>query len=207
MARSLSELTPFVRPNPDGTIYFDAASAVTAKLSVEMVQMGREYEKYHNGLITSVMSKGVKNARQGASQSKFESFFRQIARAGDITGTSPLQMACGGGMLMPHPKKDRIDSNIYKSSREELEAHLYSLGYHRTEPPGCGPIVNCDDFTQWVDAYGCTQGAFRMQANVRHVATGWTYSTQGPEPNPEIMSYSWPAYWWGAYVAWWHARY
>ncbi len=34
----------------------------------------------------------------------------------------------------------------------------------------------------------------------------WTYNTQGPEPNPEVLSYigSWPYFSWPGYVRWWH---
>lgn len=33
---------------------------------------------------------------------------------------------------------------------------------------------------------------------------------QGPEPNPELLSYPWTIYpgaWWGPFVAWWHRYY
>jgi len=31
------------------------------------------------------------------------------------------------------------------------------------------------------------------------------YVIQYGEPNPEIASYSWPYWNWGAYVSWWHS--
>ena len=35
-----------------------------------------------------------------------------------------------------------------------------------------------------------------------------TYSTQNPEPNPEILNSSpWPYWYWGVYNLWWHQRF
>ncbi len=72
-------------------------------------------------------------------------------------------------------------------------------GYHQVQIPwSSNPSI---DYAQDVTAYGCNDGVFREQAIIR---SSITYETYTPEPNPEIVSYSWPSWWWGPYVLAWH---
>jgi len=44
-----------------------------------------------------------------------------------------------------------------------------------------------------------------FQNDLAEIADGSSYfSIQYGEPNPEIHSYSWPYWYWGAYCFWWH---
>ncbi len=96
------------------------------------------------------------------------------------------------------------------STRAQVESWLASSGYHYTAgyagqdgndytvqmaPPAAWP--NCGVF-----------GCFRSQARIFGSGSSWSYNVQEPEPNPEIWyTYSWPEWWWGKYVDWWHHNY
>jgi hypothetical protein len=125
----------------------------------------------------------------------------------------PLQFICnGGGPLAPaYCPGWNFPSTLY-NSQTAANNTLYGQGYHNTYSPGCGYGNSCaTDFTKWINSNGCNIGVFRTQAITYTVNTSsgikWKYKYQTPEPNPEILSYAWPAPWWGPYVAWWHNSY
>ena len=111
--------------------------------------------------------------------------------------------ACGGSFQSPSPEPPVIPKRWF-SSEDGAERHLTSNGYHRVPQYASANYGN--DFAKTTSAYGCNNGEMRSQAIVFQSGIYWRHSTQSPEPNPEILSYDWPVYWWGAYVAWWHVR-
>ena len=95
------------------------------------------------------------------------------------------------------------------NSESEVEIYLFSIGYHRTVFPGCGHTrwshICTRDYTLSIRTHGCTNGVYRYQAGMVQVPGGkYSFTTQGPEPNPELLSYAWPASWWPFYVHYWH---
>ena len=64
------------------------------------------------------------------------------------------------------------------------------------------------NYTDWVTAYGCTDGVFRYQTSiVDHDGSGDYEHGENhlpSEPNPEVLGYWWPVYWWGLYVEDWN---
>jgi hypothetical protein len=104
----------------------------------------------------------------------------------------------------PAPCPARVESGRFFPSEQEVRQHLESLGYHQTAGYAGGGTGR--DFTIVVSYPGCgTNGAFRNQAIYRQDGACWTYNTQGPEPNPEFLSYiPWPYFSWVGYVRWWH---
>ncbi len=64
---------------------------------------------------------------------------------------------------------------------------------------------------------GCTSGEFRDEWNVYNppgshtvngiTSTGWYTLNHNNEPNPEVLSYSSPTYWWVGFVSYWHDNY
>ncbi len=64
-----------------------------------------------------------------------------------------------------------------------------------------------NDYADWIEAYGCADGVFRLQSIVFETNQGeWQFSEHHwpSEPNPEIFDYDWPVWWWGLYVIGWH---
>lgn len=110
---------------------------------------------------------------------------------------------CGGSFQSPNPEPPAIRKRWF-SSEGGAERYLTNNGYHRVPQYASANYVN--DFAKTTSAYGCSNGEMRSQAVVFQSGNYWRHSTQSPEPNPEILSYDWPVYWWGAYVAWWHVR-
>ncbi len=122
-----------------------------------------------------------------------------------------ISFACnGGGPTAPaYCPSWNYPSTLY-SSQTAVKSALAQMGFHNTYAPGCGWEYSCSsDYTKWISANGCNLGVFRTQAIPYSVNTTsgikWKYRYQTPEPNPEILSYTWPAaIWWGPYVLWWH---
>ena len=86
------------------------------------------------------------------------------------------------------------------------ETFFDDAGYHETAGYASG--YNDADYTRgrsYVGDYGtCSSPRFRDHGLV-HSET--SYSIQWGEPNPEVLSYWWPYWNWGAYVEWWHDNY
>lgn len=82
-----------------------------------------------------------------------------------------------------------------------------SMGFHKTAGYACGANTEyrcATDYTRARDYNGpyghCDSPRFRDQGQV---VSGGKWIQFG-EPNPEISSYVWPYWNWGAYVKWWH---
>ncbi len=115
---------------------------------------------------------------------------------------------CGGSREHPHHCPARVPSRISRSSSSAMSTYLISSGFHNTYYPGCGTArPSCPGFTRWISTYSCASGIFRTEAWLTGSGSSWSYSTQTPEPNPEIFSYGWPVWWWYDYVSWWHSAY
>ena len=84
-------------------------------------------------------------------------------------------------------------------------------GFHKTAGYACvqDPLVTCDyDYTRdrsYSGPYGvCSPPRFRDQGIV---VSSTSFNIQYGEPNPEILSYTWPYWNWGLYVQWWYTNY
>lgn len=204
----LNRLTPYMSLNKDYSVNFDSIRANTDKLPNSYVRLGERYEFYHNNLLQIAKAEGIysKRIKELPDNQLFSSFFESKSTTTAQAAISASSLVCGGSQQQPHPCPARVNSGILKKSQTEISNYLKGIGFHNTYWPGCGPQeYTCStDFTKWISAYNCTRGSFRTQASLFQSGTKWTYRTQSPEPNPEIFSYSWPVYWWGTYVSWWH---
>ncbi len=229
IAVAMKAVAPYMKMQKDYTVVFDESAARKAGIDAATAAVGRDYAAFHNPLMASIRKNGIYDAKPDpVLAARFEPFFQYVAETGDIGLTAVtaaraesllfssepktlrkvlFQTACGGGRSRPHSCPARAESGVYRNTLADLSSYLRSNGFQITRPPGCG--YGCTtDFTRWVNAYSCSWGSFRTQANARQVGNRWTYSTQTPEPNPEIFHYIWPAYpWWGSYVQWWHQSY
>ncbi len=111
--------------------------------------------------------------------------------------------ACGGNFLFPHEDGEEPSFRLFDTDTEVKE-YLVSIGRHQVQVPWSADPEN--DYAITVDAYGCRWGKFREQDTIGYNVTAlkWTYDISLPEPNPELLSYVWPTWWWGIYVRWWH---
>ncbi|MBI2530149.1 MAG: hypothetical protein HYW05_03320 [Candidatus Diapherotrites archaeon] len=203
----LNKLLPYMALNKDYSVKFDSVVA-KAELPEKYVKLGKLYEEYHNNFIQAAKANGVysNKIKELPDNQFFSNFFESKSTMTAQATISASSLVCGGSQQQPHQCPARVNSGISKKSQTEISNYLKGMGFHNTYWPGCGPQgYTCStDFTKWISAYNCTWGSFRTQANIFQSGTKWTYRTQSPEPNPEIFSYSWPVYWWGTYVSWWH---
>ena len=153
-----------------------------------------------------------------ASLAAVEEFFLVVANGvpDDATSEGPgglkqdsggveRQIVCGGGPDQPHPCPSWKTVAATWNSSQAVINRLLTSGYHKTAGYASG--YNASDYTMCVSAYSCGGCRFRTQAILYQSGNKWGYRTQTPEPNPEIFSYVWPAWWWGTYVRWWHFHY
>ncbi len=134
---------------------------------------------------------------------------KQIPKVVSLSSKSKqqtLSLACSGGSI-PSPAYCpawQFPTNQYTSAAAAGNA-LLQMGYHSTYAPGCGWEYPCTvDYSKWLSVNGCNYGVFRNQAITFQSGTKWKIRFQSPEPNPEVLSYNWPATWWGTYVVYWH---
>lgn len=119
-------------------------------------------------------------------------------------GSRSSAIACNGGFQNPHPVPAVIPKRWF-TTEFAAERYLINNGYHQVPLYASGNYGN--DFAKTTTAYHCDSGEMRSQVVVFQTGSYWRHNTQSPEPNPEILAYGWPAYWWGAYVAWWHVNF
>lgn len=228
LEKAFTELAPFVKINEDYTLTLDAKEAKRAGLHRKVIKVGQEFVELNNELVNVVRSEGIHSKNIDRKKlKKFEAFFKRVAEGKKgkkassavnsdlstegVDKLTPLtQTACGGGPDDPHVCPSWRESGVYRSTLQGIIDYLTSNGFHATAGYACGgdPFEPCEyDYTKVVSAYGCPGGPFRTQAIIYQSGSDWTYRYQTPEPNPEIFSYWWPAWWWGAYVVWWHQDY
>lgn len=187
-------VAPFIVTDERGMQRLLSDEARRAGVSAEALALGHRLVALNNRIVMAA----IRDEEVSLDASDFafiEPLFRHQAQAGSHCGS----------FRNPTPCPPRVQSGQFFSTEAEVMQHLISLGYHRTANYAGGSSGR--DYTLVVDHPACGTGPFRIQANIRQQGPCWTYSTQGPEPNPEIRSYSWPHFWWGGYVAWWHAVY
>ena len=120
------------------------------------------------------------------------------------TGLSNILLACGGNFLHPHPEPPDIIMGYYHTEDHAI-VNLLIRGYHVVEEYATTAFPH--DYAKVIDAYNCNDGPFRLQAIVQENGNHYVHSTNSAEPNPEILNYDWPVFWWGGYVAFWHSFY
>ena len=115
--------------------------------------------------------------------------------------------ACGNyGYHNHHP--DNEGARITFSSPRAAWAGGVLDGFHRV-PVYASFAYGLDyamvDTDVGRDLGNCNNGEFRMQKYIKETRSEeWLRSEDGPEPNPEVFAYDWPATWWGPYVLVWH---
>lgn len=196
LASQIAALEPFVSIDERGFQRLDTQAARNAGVSQDAIVLGHKMVALNNRILA---------AAQAGREAKLD---RQ-----DFAFIEPLflyQAQTGHPCTdrqNPAPCPTRVESGRFFPSEQEVRQHLESLGYHQTAGYAGGGTGR--DFTRFVAYPGCTtNGAFRDQAIYRQEGACWTYNTQGPEPNPEFLSYiPWPYFSWVGYVRWWHLNF
>jgi hypothetical protein len=210
----LSLLEPYVHYIKDKGIQIqvlNTEAALAAGFSNDVILLASEMVSYQNDLVMAVSKKA--NPPKAENYSKLKQFFdlanqnltSKESSTPDSAVTAAAVNACGD-WSHPVPNYDPA-WNTYTASNPETR--LIDIGFHHTASYACG-YNNCstDDFTRgrsYTGPYGtCSSPRFRDHG---HILGNTSYGIQYGEPNPEIHSYTWPYWNWGAYVKWWHDTY
>lgn len=138
-----------------------------------------------------------------AGLDSFTPLFAKIAagEAGELAQSQGL--TCTG---CPHPcPRWRWLPERFPDHRQAL-AFVEQQGFHQT-PFYASLNRHTVDYTRVLASHWCEAGAFRAHGRLVYIRhqKAWRFRVQQPEPNPEILHYRWPVWWWPAYVAWWHS--
>jgi len=200
----LLSLQPFLEIEDDLSISFDEPLARAVGLREDAVELATLLTRISDTLASS-LKEGVLPGPEAVDFASLDLVFRFIAsgEAGDA-GASLLG-GCGG-FDEPAPCPERVQSGTCFEEKLDAQQFLLGRGYHFTADYAGGDKDL--DFTKVVPGPGgiCPGGPFRDQARIRttHSHFQYTYNSQSPEPNPEVLDYIPPSPTWPAYVLWWH---
>ena len=220
--QELMALEPYVHFASDGTSIFDARLARRDGFSEDIVLLAEEIVAFQNEIAEIAAASGVDDVeRISVSLEKYpglkQLFELASQRAKLRTSRQPevreeASAAASTRQVNPcgdwdHPVPN-YNSNWNPYSSSNPEQTLLNWGFHHTAWYACGqlPPYDCpNDFTRgrgYNGPYGyCSSPRFHDHGRI------WSstmFGIQYGEPNPEIFSYSWPYWNWGAYCFWWH---
>jgi len=191
----LRNVEPFIISNNLGLQELQSSAFNRNTLTTEEIEFAQKIISINNRIIEGAL-KGEEVIIDGSDFEFIEPLFLYFAeRSNEQCGTR----------RNPDPCPDRIESGQFFCMEGDVIQHLLSLGYHKTAGYACG--FNPYDYTLVIE-HPCGHGRYRSQAIVDLLESElWTYNTQRPEPNPEILSYIPPYASWPGYVNWWHRHY
>ncbi len=221
VSEAIREITPYLILGEDKLVHF-IKDKNDIPLDPKLIEIATDMIEMQNSFISqAIANPNVKPTIDDELREKFSDVVREIQDKKNrpvVSETSgwdwmlpeafashSILNVCGGSEDHPHPEP-RIEQKIY-SEIGSLNTHLLDQGYHLADFYASTLEWGQDrDYTKIVivDKYGCGSGPFRDQALI----TSWnTYNHQSPEPNPEVLRYGWPVWWWPSYVSWWHANF
>lgn len=197
LQQQIQAVEPYVISGKDGMQKLSVDQARKAGVSPKALALGHKLVVLNNRIMMA--ARRDEGLHLNASDFAFiEPLFLERAQQGN---------SCGD-RRNPTPCPAHIESNQFFSTEDEVKQHLVSLGFHLT-PRYASLDGYGSHYSMPVSYQDCPTGSFRIHAIIRQQENCWTYSTQGPEPNPELLSYriSWPYLPWAGYVHWWHTRF
>ncbi|MEJ5310971.1 MAG: hypothetical protein WHX52_14500 [Anaerolineae bacterium] len=210
ITQALAALEPYISYNTqEGVQVFDAKKALSNGFSNGIVFLAEEIVAFQNELAIAAQNDRAADITQfDVTLDQYPALARLFdsaaqRRSGDNV---PLGVDPCGTYSNPVPSYTPSWNGF---SASNPTTYLLSIGFHHTAPYACG-YGNCStsDFTRgrgYSGPYGyCSSPRFRDHGRIWSSTTG---GIQYGEPNPEIHSYSWPYWYWGSYVAWWHSVY
>jgi len=211
---ALEALTPYVTINDKKIAKIDVSEAKANGVSNEYLKIVQEYLKLQNKMIQDVHddpTKKMKVSKEG--KEKFTKFHEKVRKEGFKDKTvqtsfldSLLPLAYATHLCNvdgPHSQPDVKYTGSYATVQAAINALPSS--YHKVEEYASAFE---HDYADWVSAYFCADGVFRYQVSIVDQGNNGDYqhreSLAPGEPNPEVLDYWWPVYWWGFYVYEWH---
>lgn len=205
----LQAISPYIKTDERGRQKLLRNEAQRAGVSSKAIELGQKIVVTTNRLYNAAMNnKPIENEPIDVSfiQPLFEAIATNMEseRFAMAPTISASRYSCMGLQSRPDPCPQRRPTWQFFSSQTSVTKFLTNAGFHKTAGYACNN--NPYDYTATVSS-NCGWRTFRTQATLRRDFSRWSFETQGPEPNPEILSYPWPVPWWGSYVLWWHRSY
>jgi len=218
--KALAELTPYATIDENMLVSLDTTSAEEDGIGQRSIQIASDYAEAQNDMIQRIHDDPTKHMYLDEEYAeKFGALKEKIAESkqnGDSTSVLAMlglvqyasaELVCGGGFEQHHTEPTPTNSDYYDTWNEALQA-LTSNGYHLV--PQYASYNYGIDYHDPRTLYSCTTDSFRYQSIILGSAPFVYHSQQHApgEPNPEVLgAYTWPVWWWGAYVAEWHSTY
>lgn len=212
---ALIEMDPYVTIDEKKFAKIQMKQAKDNGISQEKINIAKDYVKMINKMAKDHQDDSKKKIKiSDEDKSKFGKFFDKIKNQGGSkakivkTGTFldyilPYAYAIPCNVWGPHNQPSTTYSGEY-ATRSAAVSSL-SSGYNLV--PDYASHNDGDDYADWVSAYFCANGVFRIQSIVyENTSSNWQFSQHHwpSEPNPEVFGYGWPAFWWGPYALAWH---
>jgi len=221
ITEQLSQLESYIQYASREDVFqvFDAEAALADGFSKEVVLLAQEMVAYQNELSRAATDETVDDITRlnvtAEEYPRLANFFelasQQVKLEEEAHGTASAMKnppACGN---WSYPVPNYSPSRYWYSSSDP-EQTLLNWGFHHTANYACGggysPGSCAEDYTRgtgYDGPYGyCSSPRFRDHGRV---ASSTSFNIQYGEPNPEVFSYLWPYWNWGAYVRWWHGNF
>ncbi len=152
----------------------------------EKPEIDDELKEKFSKFIGDIQEKKSRSSDPGNNARSLDLILPQAFAVGEV---------CGGAPWNPQPEPP-VTSKYASSGAVN---HLLNNGYHQVPFYASGNYG--DDYAKNTSAFGCNNGELRTQGLV---TSANYYNHQSPEPNPEILSYTAPVWWWDGYVLVWH---
>ena len=210
---ALIAMTPYVIINEDKSAKMLLKEAKANGVSKEDIKIAKDYVKMINKLAKQLKDNPQKQSKiDNEDKVKFNKFFDKIKNKGgknkaienDTTLSYILPSAYAAcNVWGPHNQP----GTTYDTGYTSRSAALASLPSGFNQVPDWASHNFPDDYADWIVSYGCADGVFRIQSIVgTNDSVNWFLSEHHGlgEPNPEVLSYLWPSWWWGPYATLWH---
>ena len=204
---------PYVTLDENKIVKLDVSVAKRNGVSNEAIKVAKEYMRIQNKMLQDVYDDPAKKLKvSDADKKKFKKFHDKVKNEGIkkfpilpsyFNFLLPAVDASGCNFNGPHPQPDVEYTGSYTTAQAGVDA--LPSGYDKVTWYAASFT---HDYHDWVQAYGCADGIFRYQSAVTDHQNPGTWEHREPhspgEPNPEVLEYGWPVWWWGDYVYNWH---
>ncbi|MDA7953676.1 MAG: hypothetical protein MPI95_02105 [Nitrosopumilus sp.] len=213
---------PYVRYGEYNHLVVDVESMRAGGIQDVDIEIMSKWAAHSNALVDAVLARNqtaigivIEDGREGQFSLMTNPPSTGGAWAGG--GHAPIRQiltACGVTYSDNKWDKRPVLEYIYTgtASRGELVSALKRDGFGLVIFPSSDPLNDYQRINP-VGKGGCTGGEYRDQRIIHRgdprnsnpdLRTGWYTTGHTNEPNPQILSYGWPSFWWGDYVTNWH---
>lgn len=210
--RALKKVQTYVKINDQKIGTMDIETARINGISEKVLNIATQFLTAQNNMIQRIHDNPNQRMYVAEEDSQELEKFRESIKKGkqsrgDVVDSLGVQFAsaedvCGGSSSNPHPQPSTTGSGPW--STETKARNAIPDAYHLV--PFYASYNYGDDYHDPKTLYNCTTDSFRYQSIVVERDDEWYHSEHHSpgEPNPEILTYTWPVWWWGFYVAEWH---